>query len=738
LQSLSQTKVTPETPKREGVWFGLTGSPPAFRPKVTRSPVAKSSAIPPLKSLASGSSSNVGTSNDVTTSKAATSVSKPPTKSRNAGIKPEVPLSRSVDQLSGSGQVTSSLDASNTQQSICKSFEPPQTNLSRLQAAPRAARSPPAFERRLVTTSQKDLMEGRLFPTGCKRTGINPDNKQEPNFLLQEYEQLNKPSLLRGRPGGYPFSSFEEENEVFVAVNTEQNKEVDNSFGSRDYSSSDSDEPLYRSNSSLTNKLVRIDSHDSITMRRRIRSSRHHSHNESFDRRATIGSVSRQDLLKAQNDVSGPDGQASPVNPFSHADSSEIGSFLTKAKSEEVLRKDISKSTEELVKWKPRQRKETLQERAARILGLTSQQLVKAKQKTADAAKQSSVPQPSAPVSSEPTNPANDNVSVAEPASESFAVSVTSSMIDNPQEKYTVKSVKNQNSIDSEDEASTLSACTSLSSSSDQSEEKRQPREGEKYLVNVSDSVLGVEVPCCVKPCLQSQHPPTEYKADEIFQKSDPPRNAKVAADQVTSLARTYSQNIYENSPDVADLRFASRDYGDDSSESDSRDGSVSSTESSEGSEQLPDYSFPAKMAGTNHAADFSQERRKPVHRQRAVESPVPVASHSAPLTPVELDIVMQLYNSADEAASKSGKEKTQRQVKPDKSDAMKMKVAKAIGLNPRLVKEPSKSTEPEIARVEDFDIKVFRGSAENVSTASAKPRAPGTSHSDGNQGIQY
>nr|CAB3262913.1 uncharacterized protein LOC100185092 [Phallusia mammillata] len=664
-QAAAEEEARKEKRKSAGTWFGLTGSPPV--------PRVQNQAKPP-----------------VVVARTTTQVVKPT-------IKPTTQVTTNQKDLAEGRLFTASSRSAVTAQANVRPVPPPVAP-KRFTRRPKTENAESAITPQINVSALPYRSIGEYRELQKHGQILSPELEKVPNVVTPPYHSSSRTSST----GNLSF-------------------EVDTS-------SSDSDDVMYRSNSSLTNKLVRIDSHDSLTMRRRIRTHRRHSQNEgpsSFDRRATIGSISQNDLLKAHSGVTGPETRSSETvtsqpdtNPFRNSDSSDIAPFLSRAKSEEVLKDNLHKSSEELMlKWSPRQRKETLQERAARILGLSSQQLADAKKKQMQ--QQDPTPQQNGTKSASKPNDVTTND--AGPESESFAVSVTSSMIEKRHEQYHVRDL--ENGFESEDDVSAISD-DSTATPTDATEHSVPSIDGDTYTVHVSNSVLDAEVPCNVKPHPHSNAPATEYKIPDDLSNTNGNSDNGDTSDDASDwseedvgvsegqarIVASYSNNIYANTPTGSNIN--SREFSDETTESESVGTHPSAVD------KTPNF-YRAKTSDPG-----AEQRPRPTYHKRLVESPVPVASHSAPLTPEELDIVMQLYNSADETGSNGSDDSKSRNAGGVSKEDWKKKVANAIGYNLDRPRAPPRAS-PRLERVEDFEIKMFPGSTPSPSYAQSPTTQP-------------
>ena len=523
-------------------------------------------------------------------------------------------------------------------------------------------------------------------------------------------------------------------------------------------------EPLMRDdNHSITRKLIRIDSRDSFTMKRRLKYHRRSSslsdktapRNDSFSRRATLPKTSRSDTQLNNIDTSG---STSNHNQYSASNilldspySTEpyMDALLHKAKSEEILKQELNRSREELLSdFSPPRKKETLQERAARILGLSAGDLYKAKENqaaqkaklfadldaednatsfaelsittvTSSRSAQGNIFHP--PVASSITSPRSND----EEPSGSFAVSVTESMINRvPQ---TIE-IKNPDSNSSEGVSSISNDSSTSFESSDYT-----PVPDAEFMIEVSDSVLeDATVPCRVKPHKETIYLNTakEYKLpEEILVDAEVAISAAAAFSPTSaqaSIVASYADSIYDRVPASNEISHAS-ELSDDTTETESLDQSsrflVKSKLQSKIGESLSETSTLERKKDQSAANSSVADRGKGAN---AMVSPVPVASFSAPLTQGELDIIRQLYNGAEDNASVSSYDSpvVHKQATPrNKTDLQKEKIAKAIGLNVGNIGQGSDSQPTDkgtqLEKVEDFEIKVFTGNQPGSSQSS-------------------
>ena len=521
--------------------------------------------------------------------------------------------------------------------------------------------------------------------------------------------------------------------------------------------SSDS-EPLMRDEDhSITRKLIRIDSRDSFTMKRRLRYHRRSSsltdklvsRHDSMEKSSTLPLTPRSDshLSDLQTPFDSNLYSSSKLRTStSNLTEPYVDALLHKAKSEEVLKREISRSSEELLSdFSPPRKKETLQERAARILGLNANDLYRAKEKqdrqramlfpdlesshgqkqstetsstkvTASKSAQGSISHPA--VGSSISRRSND-----EEPSESFAVSVTESMLNKVDDQIEIKNVDTSTFSNSSVDVSSISgdSSTSLESSG------FSPVPDAEFLIEVSDSVLEeATVPCRVKPHKEIQASPAkEYKLpDDISLNSETlvPKTSSMLSPTSAhaSIVANYTNSIYDRVPGPGEISHTS-ELSDDTTETESLDQSGRFLELAKQKPKDSDSGTSTLEQASGHTLPNEQlkftSRSNPAHKHR--ESPVPVATHSAPLTPGEMDIVMQLCGNADDDISVSSydsPEPSKSTVSRNKADLQKEAIAKSIGFNIANL-TPSSNPHPngkeaKLEKVEDFDIKVFPGAS--------------------------
>ena len=506
----------------------------------------------------------------------------------------------------------------------------------------------------------------------------------------------------------------------------------------RRYSNDSSDSELLTrdvdGNHSLTRKLVRIDSRDSLTMKRRKihrRSSsltdKATSRNNSLDKWST-STPSKSDFESSLKSLRSTSNSTENLpEPFMEA-------LFHKAKSEEVLKHEITRSNEALLSdLAPPPQKETLQERAARILGLNSEHLYRAKEKedadrsllfgnlqdnreclsdeqssTKSVASNKSQEEGKSRINDTPTEavPLRDLNEAEGQNSESFSISITESLLNKVQDKIEILNVDHEVASNSSGDVSTLSDDSTPEST------LLLPVPDAEYLIEVSDSVLEeTSVPCRVKPHEELSHPAAkEYQLpDHISPQHDAALLSAPTAAQV-SIAASYADSIYDRVPTSTE-NFNVSELSDDATETDSLEQSarfqrlISNSSNSDSNEQ--DIRC--------LTASLQTDPRLP-------GSPVPVAPFSAPLTPDEVGIVMQLLNSNDE----DGRTRDRVVESPGSSthsnpgvDPKKAKVARAIGFNVANIGQGSASSRParnsKLEKVENFEIKVFPTSSSNL-----------------------
>ncbi|XP_078493999.1 uncharacterized protein LOC100185092, partial [Ciona intestinalis] len=582
--------------------------------------------------------------------------------------------------------------------------------------------SPPQQRKVQITTSVDDLNEGRLFPSMSR----NAPNRVSTRFndvttgndvITSELNDVTIPArnIVIDTTGSDVTAS--PGNDVIAKTGNDVSASslrarVESLVSQYCESSSSEEEELNEryGSSGLGSRLLRIDSRDSINMKRRMkRRTSSQGSFTGFDRRATIGSISQTDL----RDAGIRSGLPSPgINPFRGQDTPDIQPFLQRAKSEEVLKQNLRKSQEVFQFPAPEKKKETLQERAARILGLSRDDLEQAKKSKTKS------PSGSAGRYTEESVVSNDTsittvTSLDKTSSEACAISVTNSMLEDKLNQYMVRDIRHDDVIElsnSSDDVSTLSRDSESGAPSTIAD------------VDFSDSSSGsndlerLEVPSLT---------PTEYKIpDDLFADADSPPTPRREIGQAGIVA-SYANSIYDRMP-----VGHGRNYSDETTES----------------EELDSGDFGnLRATSENTSKEFGNSERSRGPGPRMGESPVPIASHSAPLTSGELDIIMQLYNSATDSASevsrsdvsrndvtRRGEFKRQtaterRDVTNQNSDVTRRKineerlnrVARAIGYDVEKRNNKSRKSDENLEKIEDFDIKVFPQRREQVPVTS-------------------
>ncbi|CAK8675088.1 unnamed protein product [Clavelina lepadiformis] len=613
---------------------------------------------------------------------------------------------------------------------------------------------PPALQEQNITASKRDLMEGRLF---SPRSASSQESKGANVEVKRIFAKTTSEASL---PIGAEEIEDKAEEQIFstgkrkspsssVSVSSISSNAEKECAGSPSFSFSDSEPTAEAQNSPLASKLVRIDSHDSLTMKRRLRYHRRSSSQtegagiNSFDRRATIAFIPHSDLNDARNhyerqkniEVTSPSHEIK-MNPFKHSYSLDMNDFLHRAKSVESLKQELSRSNQALMAGlSPRQRKETLQERAARILGLGPSDLERAKQRkttgsqsyfssssslnSSDYNLNSSTTTKVTPSSSAKGNISHSSIrstpffsrsnSQGSKESESFAVSVTDSML-HKCKKYEIRNVDPDLSSDE----------SSVSVRSEENVGSHSATDS-NFIVAVNDSVLeGRNQKGNLRVANLRYTAPTEYKLpDEILTpaSNSTHENTMSPSPAQASIVASYSGSIYDHTPRQSLAH--SQEYSDDTSESESLDHSGQYRRLPEvdrlSEDDLLFQPTTPKRGNKTDDKTVPTNIKEHVPNRRVVESPVPIASHSAPLTSAELDIIMQLYNSADESASTCSRdvEHTKKtQSKRATNGLMKQKVAQAIGFNVKNIdRGKSRSPDPHnLGKIEDFDIKIFPG----------------------------
>ena len=526
------------------------------------------------------------------------------------------------------------------------------------------------------------------------------------------------------------------------------------------YSDSSDGEPLMRDEDQrITRKLIRIDSKDSFTMKRRLKYHRRSSSltdkfasGHEYIEGSTLPLTPRSDSYVADIETSHYSSRyvsSKAESAFSSPTEPYVDALIHRAKSEELLKRDISRSSEELLSdFSPLKKKETLQERAARILGLNSDDLYRTKKKQ-DSHRALLFPDLVAnkiqtqPEESDITNvtasksaqgnishPAVDSSSISHRSNEeepgSFAVSVTESMLKRVPVHIEIKNV--ETSSHSSVDISSISSDTSTKVESND----YSPVPDAEYLIEVSDSVLeDASVPCSVKPHKEVHASPAkEYKLpDNILLDSEASASTSSSffspLTAHASIVASYADNIYERVPAPGEISHAS-ELSDDTTETESLDHSGRFLEMIK-QKAKDSNSAPATLERTyeneptNSLTDFGS---KPKNTHPA--SPVPIALHSAPLTPGEIDIIKQLYNKPDDNASFSSyNSPAPARVLTARSevDLQKEKVAKSIGMDIANLASNRSShqdiTNARLEKVEDFEIKIFPGASTVPVTAS-------------------
>ena len=534
---------------------------------------------------------------------------------------------------------------------------------------------------------------------------------------------------------------------LFPNCNTKDNRL------SKDLYESDSSnsEPLMRNEDhNVARKLVRIDSRNSNTMKRRIRYHRRSasltdrvSRHESLEGRSAVTNTSLNvSRMKSSQELD-------PVSTSGNCIISDLGnsyrssdiyveSLLHKAKSEELLKREMYQSNETLLSdFSPRTKKETLQQRAARILGLKAGDLDKAKQnqavvhnasnKTADDSSFTIVTA---------TSSARGSISHCsvftprskedQPEHDSFAVSVTESMLDRTYGKIKIKNVEH---VSGENSSSDVSSITIDSVASKESSDLTRIPDAE-YLIEVSDSVLeDTTVPCSVKPHTEaaSHNKILEYKLPhDVLAQSEAISKAPLSPTSAqASIVANYASNIYERVPQ-SEISHTP-ELSDDTTETESLDHSARFAELMSKSRAAANGVTRSIISSTLKNVDQSlaKDRYIPdrfLDQSHDVETKLHIAPHSAPLTPGELDIIRQLYNTSDSTGfvdTIGHNEPTQgSQLSRNQSsvELQKEKIAKAIGFNVANLERASTTQEglanSKLEKIEDFDIKLFPGTS--------------------------
>nr|XP_018672018.1 uncharacterized protein LOC100185092 isoform X2 [Ciona intestinalis] len=718
--------------QEEGVWYGFTGSPPAVRsvhpttdPKIVKE-------TPKATPTAHISPHPHKTTQDMTSQ-----------------------LPRNLDQgrhHAGTNQPFEHVDKkqsenlaksrtqllNNSSQISSETREQPPNNPGFYSLPTRGAKestgkapkpSPPQHRKVEITTSVDDLNEGRLFPSisrnapnrvSTRFNDVKTRNDVNPSELNDVIIPARNNVIARSRNDVKETGSGVTASQGNDVIATTGNDVSASSLRARveslvsqycESSSSEDEEPDERYGSSgLGSRLLRIDSRDSINMKRRMkRRTSSQGSFTGFDRRATIGSISQSDL----RDAGIRSGLPSPgVNPFRGQDTPDIQPFLQRAKSEEVLKQNLRKSQEVFQFPAPEKKKETLQERAARILGLSRDDLDQARKNKSKGSPGSSGRRAEESVVSNDTS-ITTVTSLDKTSSEACAISVTNSMLEDKLNQYMVRDIRHDDVIElsnSSDDVSTLSRDSESGAASTIAE------------VDFSDSSSGIndlerlEVPSLT---------PTEYKIpDDLFADADSPPTPRKEMGQAGIVA-SYANSIYDRMP-----VGHGRNYSDETTES----------------EELDSGDFGNVRATSEQTLkDFGNSDRSQGPGPRMGESPVPIASHSAPLTSAELDIIMQLYNSATDSASdvsrsdvsrndvtRRGELKRQtatdrRDVTNQNSDVTRRKineerlnrVARAIGYDVEKMNNKSRKSDENLEKIEDFDIKVFPQRREQVPVTS-------------------